>query len=54
MAYCTKVIPEGEQKAHNYTCFARSALYTGNFDLYALVKDKEKDIESDLVIELHS
>ena len=29
-------IPEGEQKAHNYTCLARSALCTGNYDLYAL------------------
>ena len=28
--------PEGEQKAHNYTCLARSALCTGNYDLYAL------------------
>ena len=30
-------IPEGEQKAHKYTCFASSALCTGNYDLYVLV-----------------
>ena len=30
-------IPEGEQKAHKYTCFASSALSTGNYDLYVLV-----------------
>ena len=30
-------IPEGEQKAHKYTCFACSALCTGNYDLYVLV-----------------
>ena len=41
VAYCTKVIgliPEGDQKGHKYTSFARSALCTGNlYDLYALV-----------------
>ena len=40
VAHCTKdigSIPEGEQKAHKYTCFARSALCTGNYDLYVLV-----------------
>ena len=40
MAHCTKVIssiPEGDQKGHKYTCFARSDLCTGNlYDLYAL------------------
>ena len=30
-------IPEGDQKGHKYTCFARSALCTVNlYDLYAL------------------
>ena len=41
VAHFTKVIgsiPEGDQKGHKYTCFARSALFTGNlYDLYALV-----------------
>ena len=40
VAHCTKVIgsiPEGEQKAYKYTCFARGALCTGNYNLYALV-----------------
>ena len=40
VAYRTKVIgliPEGDQKGHKYTCFARSALCTWNlYDLYAL------------------
>ena len=40
MKKCTKVkgsIQEGEQKAHKYTCFARSALCTGNlYYLYAI------------------
>ena len=40
MSHCNKVIgssPEGEQKAHKCTCFARSALCTGNlYDLFAL------------------
>ena len=44
VAHCTKVIgsiPEGDQKGHKYTCFARSALFTGNlYDLYALIKIK--------------
>ena len=31
------LIPEGEQKAHKYICFACSALCTGNYDLYVLV-----------------
>ena len=31
-------IPEGEQKTHKYTCFARSALCIGDSDLYALLK----------------
>ena len=32
VVHCTKVIgstPEGDQKGHKYTCFARSALHTG-------------------------
>ena len=41
MANCAKVIgsiPEGDQKGHKYTSFARSALCTGNlYYLYALV-----------------
>ena len=40
MVHCTKVIGsilEGDQKGHKYTCFARSALCTGNlYDLNAL------------------
>ena len=31
-------IPEGGRKAHKYTCFARSALCTGNCDLCILKK----------------
>ena len=31
-------IPEGEQKAHNYTCLAKSALCTGNCDLCMIKK----------------
>ena len=27
-------IPEGDKKAHNYACFASSALCTRNYDLY--------------------
>ena len=30
-------VPEGEQKPHKYTSFAKSALYTGNYDLHVLV-----------------
>ena len=41
VAHCIKVIgsiPEGDQKVHKYTCFARSALCTGNlYDLYTLL-----------------
>ena len=39
MKKCTKVkgsIQEGEQKAHKNSTFGRSALCTGNYDLYAL------------------
>ena len=35
ISHCTKVIgsiPEGDQKGHKYTCFARSALFTGNLN----------------------
>ena len=31
-------IPEGEQKTHKYTCFARSAMCIGDYDLYPLMK----------------
>ena len=41
VAHFTKVIgsiPEGDQKGHKYTCFARSALCRENlYELYALV-----------------
>ena len=47
ISHCTKVIgsiPEGDQKGHKYTCFARSALCTGNlYDSYALVRHLPKD-----------
>ena len=39
MSHCTKVIcssPESEQKAHKCTCFAKSELCTGSYDLHAL------------------
>ena len=31
-------IPGGEQKTHKYTCFARSALCIGDYDLYPPMK----------------
>ena len=46
MSHCNKVIgssPEGEQKAHKCTCFARSALFTGSFDLHALKGNDDND-----------
>ena len=46
MSHCTRVIsssPEGEQKAHKCTCFAKSALCTGSYDLHALNSNNDND-----------
>ena len=46
MSHCTKVIcssPESEQKAHKCTCFAKSALCTGSYDLHALNDNNDND-----------
>ena len=37
-----------------YTCFARSALCTGNYDLYALVTDSLSDVAEILMMWLLS
>ena len=38
MAHCSKSDGGGEQKAHEYTYFSISALWSGNYYLYALVQ----------------
>ena len=47
VAHYTEVIfltPEGEQKSQNYPFFARSTLWTENYDLCAFVNEIEAEI----------
>ena len=56
--HCSNIIgsiPEGEQKlTSTLTCFARSALCTGNYDLYALVTDSLSNVAEILMMWLLS